>query len=135
MFGLISTNWDTVIDKAADELVKQFYTNIESLKCFHIHGSVDSHEHLYLPSETSQEKYRSPDDNNRHGLDHYTTLKFFKEANQIILYGLSLDPLDAELRIILNSTFTTSINLREVLVINPDFKKVRQSKWFVISKN
>ncbi|MBK8785314.1 MAG: hypothetical protein IPN43_02185 [Chitinophagaceae bacterium] len=125
LFGLVSTNWDTVIDKYADELVKKFYVDLDSITCFHIHGSIDDPHHLYLPSEISREKYRSTEDNDKHGYNHYATLKFLKEAHQIILYGLSLDPLDAELSQILNSAFTTSTNLREVVVINPDFKKVR----------
>lgn len=125
LFGLISTNWDTVIDKYADELVKQLYVDLERVSCFHLHGSTDSPDHLYLPSETSQERYRSPEDNTTHGLNHYATSKFLNEANQIILYGISLDPLDAELSQILNSTFTTSSNLREVIIVNPEFKKVR----------
>jgi hypothetical protein len=125
MFGLVSTNWDTVIDMEADRIVKQVYLDLKNAKCFHIHGSIDTPEYLYLPTETSQERYRTKEDNERHGLNHYLTLKFLKEANQIILYGISLDPLDAELSQILNSTFTTNNNLRNLVIVNPDFKRVR----------
>lgn len=125
MFGLVSTNWDTSIDKEADKIVRQVYVSLRNAKCFHIHGSIDNPEYLYLPSETSQERYRTKEDNERHGLNHYLTLEFLKEANLIILYGVSLDPLDAELSQILNSTFTNNKNLRELVIVNPDFKRVR----------
>jgi hypothetical protein len=131
LFGLVSTNWDTVIDNEADEIVKQVYTDVKSSKCFHIHGSVETPDHLYLPSETSQENYRSTEENEKFGLNHYTTLKFLKEANQIILYGLSLDPLDAELSQILNSVFTTSDKLQEIIIINPDYVRVRNRVRFL----
>jgi hypothetical protein len=131
-FGLVSTNWDTTIDREADEIVRKVYTNVESSKCFHIHGSVDFPDYVYLPSETSYENYRTDEENKRHGYNHYSTLKFLQQANRIILYGLSLDPLDAELSQILNSTFTTSSNLQEIIVINPDHNRVRNRVRFLL---
>lgn len=124
-FGLITTNWDTTVDKEADEIVKSHYINIDNAKCFHIHGSIESPDRLYLPSETSYENYRADEENKIHGYNHYLTLKFLQEANRIILYGLSLDPLDAELNQILKSAFTTSPNLQEIIIINPDYNKIR----------
>ncbi len=126
LFGLVSTNWDTVIDRESDEIVQEVYVDLKSVKCFHLHGCIDSPENLYLPSETSKENYRSKEDNDRHGYNHFATLRFLQEANQIILYGISLDPLDAELSQILNSTFTTSNNLREIIIVNPDSKRIRK---------
>ena len=131
-FGLISTNWDTTVDKEADEIVKNHYTNIDNAKCFHIHGSIESPDRLYLPSETSHENYRTDEENKIHGYNHYVTLKFLQEANRIILYGLSLDPLDAELIQTLSSTFTTSPNLQEIIIINPDYNKIRNRVLFLL---
>jgi len=48
LFGLVSTNWNTVIDAEADRWVKEKYYDIESAKVFHIHGSIAAHEQLYL---------------------------------------------------------------------------------------
>lgn len=124
-FGLISTNWDTIVDHEANEIIKTYYTNIDNAKCFHIHGSVESPDRLYLPSETSHENYRTDEENKIHGYNHFVTLRFLKEANRIILYGISLDPLDAELTQILNSAFTTSRNLKEIIIINPDYNRIR----------
>lgn len=126
LFGFISTNWDTVIDAEADRWVKQKYFDIESAKVFHIHGSIEEHEHLYLPSETSMQNYRSDAENYKLGYGHFTTYQFLLEANVIIIYGLSLDPLDAELSLLLNGAFTQSKKIREIIIINPDYQKIRK---------
>lgn len=124
-FGFVSTNWDTVIDSETARLVKQRYKDIEG-KVFHIHGSIEAHEHLYLPSETSMENYRSDAENDKLGYNHYTTLQFLEEANIIILYGISLDPLDAELSLLLSGVFAKSKTIREVIIINPKYQLIRK---------
>lgn len=126
LFGFVSTNWDTVIDAEADRWVKDKYLDIERAKVFHIHGSIEAHEHLYLPSETSMENYRSDDENDKIGYAHFATYELLKEASVIILYGLSLDPLDAELSLLLNGTFASSKTLREVIIVNPNYQVVRK---------
>lgn len=126
LFGIVTTNWDTVIDAEADRWVKEKYHDIESAKVFHIHGSIATHEHLYLPSETSMENYRSDAENDKIGLAHFGMYQFLKEANVIILYGLSLDPLDAELSLLLNGAFAGSKTIREVIIINPNYQLVRK---------
>ena len=126
LFGLVTTNWDTVIDAEADRWVKDKYLDIESGKVFHIHGSIEAHEYLYLPSETSMENYRTDAENEKIGYDHFATYQLLKEANSIILYGLSLDPLDAELNLLLDGTFATSKTIREVIIVNPNYQVVRK---------
>ncbi len=126
LIGFITTNWDTVIDFEADRWVKEKYYGIERAKVFHIHGSLEAHEHLYLPSETSMENYRSDDENDKLGYSHYVTLQFLSEANCIILYGISLDPLDAELNLLLSGTFSRSKTIKDIIIINPDYHKIRK---------
>lgn len=126
LFGFASTNWDTVIDSEADRIVKEKYIDLESAKVFHIHGTLEEYEHIYLPSETSQENYRSDEENEKLGYDHFTTYQFLSAANSLILYGISLDPLDAELSLLLNGTFSKSKTIREVIIINPDYQKIRK---------
>ena len=126
LFGFVTTNWDTVIDVEADRWVKEKYLDIESAKVFHIHGSIEAHEHIYLPSETSFENYRTDDENEKVGYDHFATYELLKEVNSIILYGLSLDPLDAELNLLLDGTLATSKTIREVIIINPNYQVVRK---------
>ena len=50
---------------------------------------------------------------------HQVTLENCKGVNKAILYGVSLDPLDAELSQILNSGWNTN-SIKEVIIINPD---------------
>lgn len=126
LFGFVTTNWDTVIDAEADRWVKEKYLDIESAKVFHIHGSIEAHDSLYLPSETSMENYRSDAENHKLGYDHFTTFQFMSEANVIILYGISLDPLDAELNLLLNGIFTKGNSIKEVIIINPEHQKIRK---------
>lgn len=126
LFGFVSTNWDTVIDAEADRWVKEKYIHIESAKVFHIHGSIEAHEDLYLPSETSMENYRSDEENYKVGYNHFATYQFMSEANVIILYGISLDPLDAELSLLLNGVLKQSKTLKEVIIINPKYSLVRK---------
>lgn len=136
LFGIVTTNWDTVIDEETDRWVKEKYQDIESAKVFHIHGSTEIHEHLYLPSETSMENYRSDAENNKIGLAHAGTFEFLLEANSIILYGLSLDPLDAELSLLLSGAFASSKTIREVIIINPNYSLVRKRiKILLFRKN
>lgn len=126
LFGIVTTNWDTAIDIEADRWVKEKYHDIESAEVFHIHGSIEAHEHLYLPSETSMENYRSDEENHKVGYAHYATFQFLKEANSIIIYGLSLDPLDAELNLSLNGALKNGKALTEIIIINPDYQKIRK---------
>lgn len=126
LFGFVTTNWDTVIDAEANRWVKEKYMDIKSAKVFHIHGSIEAHEHLYLPSETSMENYRTDAENEKVGYAHFVTYELLKDANSIILYGLSLDPLDAELNLLLGGTFASSKTIREVIIINPNYQVVRK---------
>jgi len=126
LFGFVTTNWDTVIDIEADRWVKEKYIDIESAKVFHIHGSIEAQENLYLPSETSMENYRSDAENEKVGYDHFAIYELLKEVNSIILYGLSLDPLDAELNLLLGGTFASSKTVREVIIVNPNYQVVRK---------
>jgi hypothetical protein len=123
--GLISTNWDTVIDDDVDDLLKQIYSGRQTLKCFHIHGSIEFPEHLYLPSETTQENYRSDTENKKFGLNHAKTIQFLEQATQILIYGLSLDPLDAELSQVLAGAGYPNNQLQEIIIVNPDYERIK----------
>lgn len=72
------------------------------------------------------ENYRSDDENYKVGYDHFTTLQFLKQSNSIILYGISLDPLDAELSLLLNGALARSKLIRKVIIIKPDYQKIRK---------
>jgi hypothetical protein len=123
---LITTNWDTVIDNAINELGESNNpvqgSKIESL---HIHGSINSPNGLYLPSEVVREPYRSEKDDMAMGSLHGTIWRTIEDCNKTVLYGLSLDPLDAELSQTLAAGWS-SPNLKEIIIINPEHKKISQ---------
>lgn len=122
--SLISTNWDTVVDQDVEDFLLQIYGGAKTLKCLHIHGSVEFAEHLYLPSETTQENYRSDIENKKMGLNHFRTIQFLEKANQILIYGLSLDPLDAELTQVLGGAALRD-NLQGIIIVNPDYQRIK----------
>ena len=131
---LITTNWDTVIDNELNKIAKSnnpdFDGKIESL---HIHGSIESPNSLYLPSEIVREPYRSSEDDSAMGTLHGRTWSAIEECNRAILYGLSIDPLDAELSQTLAAGFS-SPNLREIIIINPSHQKVSQRVKLLIDE-
>ena len=96
---------------------------IGRLETFHLHGSVLNPKTLYLPSEIAKEPYRSKEDSLQLLKNHSSVLHAVSECNRTILYGISLDPLDAELSQILSLGWD-SMNTKEIVVINPDYKKV-----------
>lgn len=120
----ITTNWDTVVDNAIN-----YYGHsteggtIGRLETFHLHGSVLNPKTLYLPSEIAREPYRSKEESLQLMKNHSSVLHVVSECNCTILYGISLDPLDAELGQILALGWD-SINTNEIVVINPDYLKV-----------
>ncbi len=122
----ITTNWDTVIDTAIEEHIKSnfpFYTS--NIQFLHLHGCITHPQSLYLPSEVIREAYRSSEEDIEMGALHGAAWSTIEQCNKTILYGLSLDPLDAELSHTL-SVGWSSPNLKEIIIINPDHKKVSQ---------
>lgn len=120
----ITTNWDTVVDNAIN-----YYGHsteggvIGKINTFHLHGIAISPKTLYLPSEIAKEPYRSKEESLQMMNNHSSLLKTVYECNRTILYGISLDPLDAELSQILSLGWN-SPNAKEIIVVNPDYKKV-----------
>jgi hypothetical protein len=47
-----------------------------------------------------------------------------EQANQILIYGLSLDPLDAELIQILSGASLKN-ELRKIIIVNPDYERIK----------
>lgn len=121
---LFSTNWDTVIDNYINVVGMCDTPLLENnIPTYHVHGCVNTPEDFYFPSEIVKEPYRSLEDNNRMSNNHGSMWQTLEKCNKAIIYGLSLDPLDAELSQTLAAGFS-SPNIREILVINPSFEKV-----------
>lgn len=120
-FMLVNTNWDTVADEATrSHLIKTHNGEVYPL---HIHGSVDDHRLIYLPSELTKEPYRTHDEDQLIGSIHGSIMRGLEDASRVVIYGLSLSPLDAELLQTLAAGFSND-NLKEVHVVDPDHKLV-----------
>jgi len=94
-FIVVTTNWDTVFEKAVERIMsKDFHL---SMRALHIHGSTDDPNLMYLPSEMTKEPYRTKDEEKAIGGMHRSIWEGLETAHRHILYGVSIDPLDAEL--------------------------------------
>ena len=123
---LITTNWDTVIENSINVFGESNYPKSGSdIQALYFHGSVKEPHTLYLPSEVVTEQYRSEKDDRELGNLHGSVWQTIEQCTKTILYGLSIDPLDAELSQTLASGWS-SPNLKEIIIINPDHKKVAQ---------
>lgn len=121
---LISTNWDNVIDVEINKKYKHEIDNkVKDIECFHIHGNVKYPKTMYLPSEIISEKYRHKNEISYHNNNHISIINLLRKTHKLILYGLSLDPLDAEL----SQTLAASIaheKLEVIIIINPEHEKI-----------
>jgi len=116
-FFLISTNWDTVIENSIRKLlIKHFHLRINTV---HIHGNVGNANRMYLPSELTKEPYRKKEDEIWLGTQHGITWRTLEKCRKVIIYGLSLDPLDAELGMVLAAGFSNTA-LEEILIVDPN---------------
>jgi len=132
----ITTNWDRVIDNAVNYYGHSTESGtIGRVETFHLHGSILNPKTLYLPSEIGKEPYRSKDESEQLVKNHSSVFHAVSKCNRTILYGISLDPLDAELSQILALGWG-SINTKEIIVINPDYKRVtKRIKLFLKDDN
>ena len=120
-FMLVNTNWDTVADEAIrSHLIKTHDGEVYPL---HIHGSIDDERLIYLPSEWTKEPYRAPEEDQQIGGIHGSIMRGLEDASRVVIYGLSLSPLDAELMQTLAAGFSND-NLAEIHVVVPDHKLV-----------
>lgn len=119
----INTNWDTVIDDVINSLYMN--NNGEDIVVHHLHGSIKIPNLMYLPSEIVREPYRDKDDDIQLGLSHGAAWRAIENSTKLLLYGISLDPLDAEL-IQTVAVGISSPKLKKIIIINPDYYKVMQ---------
>jgi hypothetical protein len=125
-FYICSTNWDKVIDKEIEKyLDNESDLPIKQYTTEHIHGSIDDPSFLYLPSEVVLEPYRSEDDIGQLMVAHFRSIKTIESSSCVVIYGLSLSPLDAELTQILAAGFNSE-KLREIHIIDPNHEYVKK---------
>jgi hypothetical protein len=87
---VITTNWDLSIDQALANMSP-------ALDVLHLHGSAEQPDLLYLPSELSVDPYHSKGETQAHAKSLRNAIDVISRSTDLILYGLSLSPLDAEL--------------------------------------
>lgn len=130
---LVSTNWDEVVDDEINKLYQSNNPDNTKVKCFHLHGSFRCPENMYLPSEITGEIYRTKIEKIEIANEHSIVMDMLNHADRVILYGLSLDPLDAELNQTLYSGWLSN-NIKEIIVINPEHNKVAKRVKLLLDK-
>lgn len=120
-FSLITTNWDSVVPNAVRSHLRRNY--VGDIHPLHVHGIADNPDLLYLPSEVTKEKYRTHDEEQQVGGIHGSVMTALEGCQRVVLFGLSLDPLDAELCQTLYSGWNHP-GLREIYIVNPDHARV-----------
>ena len=116
-FMLVTTNWDSVISKSIQQIMDidpDFELHLYPL---HIHGRIGDASTLYLPSEVTRETYRTLAEEQAIGTIHGTVWQGLEQASRVIIYGLSIDPLDAELGQTLAAGWGNP-NLKEIFIID-----------------
>jgi len=68
--------------------------------------------------------------------EHFVLAIGFIGIRRLIIYGLSLSPLDAELSTYLKTEFDSNQNLlKDIYVVNPDFEQVIQRVRMLLGAN
>lgn len=118
---IVTTNWDLMLES--------FFTDYF---VYHLHGDIMDYETLYLPSEIAAELY--------HYIEGKRKLSSFMNRisygdwlatgiERLIISGLSLSPLDAELHSFLNSAIQKG-SIPEVIIIDPYPEQVYKKLQF-----
>ena len=89
-FVVLNANWDDAVDKRVKRLHGR--TRVK-----HIHGTMEDSNTLYLPTEISVDAFRSDAEKRALSIESRDAIRELEDATQVVVYGLSLSPLDAEL--------------------------------------
>jgi hypothetical protein len=114
--GVITTNWDSTVERAVQ--------NLQSGQSVHyVHGHMEDGGGLYLPAEVAEEPYRERQHLQQLLVQRRAMVRAITNATRLIIYGLGLSALDAELGQILASGIHQS-SVREIVVVNPQYVDV-----------
>lgn len=121
---VVSTNWDTIVEDVinADPEIRRRFDKIVSA---HIHGTYLDPNNIYLPTEIIEEPYRSDDERQFLGTYHAAVMQAAAFAHTIIIYGLSISPLDAELTQIIGACLHYP-GIKAVKIIDPNHSTVAE---------
>jgi hypothetical protein len=116
--ALLTTNWDSCVATA-------FAKWNRDVKAEYLHGSAESPEQLYLPTEVVEEPYRGKEQRRYLQQRRVSAMTTLKEASRVVVYGLGFSPLDVELGQVLALGMLGGA-MREVLIIDPDYVRVAE---------
>jgi hypothetical protein len=94
--ALFTANWDELLERSVTP-------GAPPPRVAHIHGSVREAKRLFLPTETTEETYRPRKDRQEFGEMIAALWGHIGAAQCIWFYGLSLDPSDAELGMVIRT--------------------------------
>jgi hypothetical protein len=112
----LTTNWDTSIKNA-----------LPSADVRYVHGSASDPTTLYLPSDYAFDPSHA--ESTRSGMlqAQHDCIETLWEASTIVIYGLSLDPLDGELAAICATGFQEKVSgeerLKKIVIYDVEAKK------------
>lgn len=132
-FSCFTTNWDTTLWKFIYKS-DNFHPPLQPLSdvgVLHLHGAADDSEKLYLPSESSIEPYLSNDEFSERISRHIYTVELLSEARRIILYGLSLSPLDSELGEVVSEAVAIG-DCEQILIIDPNHEQIAKRLYVIL---
>ena len=119
---IITTNWDSTIINSIGNRNDTIF----------LHGCTS--DTLFLPSETIEESYRQrakleiP-----YGKVTGMAISWLQGyGKRIVIYGLSLSPLDVELGLIIADSFSDTSNPKSIIIVDPDYESVKQRLCFLL---
>jgi hypothetical protein len=120
-FAVVSTNWDF----SADEFLEGEWHD-RCCGIHYLHGTYSVG--LYLPGEVIDEPYRGLDNRSEFFMSALGTVHKLRDASRLVVYGLSISPLDAELGFLLQAAARQrKQQFAEVFVVDPNHKEVIQT--------
>jgi len=122
----ITTNWDTCVDNA----IKKWC----DISVLHVHGIYSDPSSLFLPNEIIYDNYRDIALQKKFEAINIKAATILCEAKTIVIYGLSMSPLDVELAQIFYRSFIGT-EIETILIIDPEAAKVAERIQFTFDNN
>ena len=117
-FAVVTTNWDFSTQEFLEGHDHDRCTGID-----YLHGTYSVG--LYLPGEVVDEPYRGPDNRSEFFTSAFGTVHKLRDASRLIVWGLRVSPLDAELGFLLQAVARQRERpFGEVVVVDPDHQAV-----------
>lgn len=131
---VVTTNWDETIDAHVREAYAVHRPDACPPRVHHLHGVLSDPSTLYLPTEVTDELYRDDRAEEHLSEQHELLLDSLRRAHRLVLYGLSLSPLDVELAIAV-AIGCERAPLREISVVDHDCEAVAERLSLSLCRN